>query len=340
MSRTLNLTICAFALCLMAPADSHARQPAAQTDFPQLASSIHAALLAHHYDPDELESPAYEAVEQAVVELAATATTDEEFLSGFRAIWRTGPFSHVTLQRSDQTAAELGAYFDSLRIGGGGAVLSWRDDIAVLTVNTMMGQDTIEEIDAAFTEISRRETSALIVDLRTNGGGAFALRPLVSHIIDTPLDAGIFISQRWNATMDHAPGHEDIAGVASWEGWSVLSFWADVQAQLVTRISFMPVEPTYEGPVYVLTSADTASAAELAADALKASGRAVLIGEITAGEMLSQTLYDLPDGYLLALPIADYYSVTNGRIEGHGVSPHVATDAESAMETALRLARD
>ena len=90
----------------------------------------------------------------------------------------------------------------------------------------------------------------------------------------------------------------------------------------------------------MLTSADTASAAELAADALKASGRAVLIGEITAGEMLSQTLYDLPDGYLLALPIADYYSVTNGRIEGHGVSPHVATDAESAMETALRLARD
>lgn len=339
MPYTFNLAACVCALAMVAPACVFAQDAPTHTDFNQLADTINSTMRAHHYDPAELEQPGYAAVERAVSNLAATATSDEEFLDGFAEIWRSGPFSHVVLQQSDQSAAELAAYFDSMRIGGGGAVLSWQDDIAVLTVNTMMGLDTIEEIDAAFEEISRHDTSALIVDLRANGGGAFAVRPLVAHIIDAPLDAGAFISQGWNATMDHAPGREDIADLASWDGWSVLSFWADVQAQLVTRITFMPVEPAYKGPVYVLTSHYTASAAEMAADALKASGRVTLIGEATAGEMLSQTLYDLPDGYLLSLPIADYYSMANGRIEGHGVIPDVATDAAGAMDTALGLAR-
>ncbi|MEN0653061.1 MULTISPECIES: S41 family peptidase [Hyphobacterium] len=339
MSNALKLTACVLTLALLTPAITLAQDVAAHTDFTELADAINATMRAHHYDPAELEGPAYAAVEQAVSNLASTATTDEEFLSGFRTIWRSGPFSHVVLRQSDQTVAQMGAYFDSMRIGGGGAVLSWDGDIAVLTVNTMMGQDTIEEIDAAFDEIAHHDASALIVDLRENGGGAFAVRPLVAHIIDTPLDAGAFISQPWNATMDHAPGRADIAGLEPWEGWSVLSFWADVQANLVTRITFQPVEPSFDGPVYVLTSNETASAAEMASDALKASGRATLIGETTAGEMLSQTLYDLPGGYQLALPIADYYSMTNGRIEGHGVVPDIATDAATAMDAALTLAR-
>tara|TARA_R110000744_G_scaffold125730_6_gene231553 strand:- start:41272 stop:42294 length:1023 start_codon:yes stop_codon:yes gene_type:complete len=339
MRNTLHLATSIFALALLAPASSLAQDAPAHTDFTELADAINATMLAHHYNPAELEGPAYAAVEQAVSALALTATTDQEFLSGFRTIWRSGPFSHVVLRQSDQTAAEMGAGFDSMRIGGGGAVLSWDDEIAVLTVNTMMGEDTIEEIDAAFDEIARHDTAALIVDLRENGGGAFAVRPLVAHIIDTPLDAGAFISRPWNATMDHAPGPDDIAGLQPWEGWSVLSFWADVQANLVTRITFQPVEPGFDGPVYVLTSHETASAAEMASDALKASGRATLIGETTAGEMLSQTLYDLPGGYQLALPIADYYSMTNGRIEGHGVVPDIAIEAAAAMDTALTLAR-
>jgi len=326
------------ALSLTAPGFAQATQ--STTDYVELATAINTAMHAHHYNPAELESPAYVATEQAVAELAATATTDEEFLSGFRTIWRSGPFSHVTLQRSEHTAAEMGAYVDSMRIGGGGAVLSWQDDVAVLTINTMMGLDTIEEIDMAFEEVSHHETSALIVDLRANGGGAFAVRPLVEHIIDTPLDAGAFISQHWNAVMNRAPGREDIADIAPWDGWSVLSFWSNVQTQPVTRITFQPVEPGYEGPVYVLTSSRTASAAEMASDALKASGRATLIGETTAGEMLSQTMYDLPDGYQLALPIADYYSMASGRIEGQGVSPDINALADEAMDLALELARE
>ena len=86
----------------------------------------------------------------------------------------------------------------------------------------------------------------------------------------------------------------------------------------------------------MLTSSTTASAAELAADILQGSGRATLIGETTAGEMLSQKMFDVPGGFLLSLPIADYYSATNGRIEGVGVKPDIESGADAALEIALQ----
>ncbi|MBK7902596.1 MAG: hypothetical protein IPJ97_06240 [Proteobacteria bacterium] len=47
-----------------------------------------------------------------------------------------------------------------------------------------------------------------------------------------------------------------------------------------------------------------------------ANGRAVVVGEQTAGQMLSQKPYDLTEGLQLYLPIADYVSIRAGRIEG------------------------
>ena len=325
------------ALALAAP--SLAQDAQAPADLPAVADAINSAMHAYHYNPAELESPAYLAVEQAVLELARTATTHEEFKTGFDAIWDDGPFSHVDLRLEDRDAEAITDWIDTLRIGGGGAALSWNGDIAVLTVNTMMGLDTIEEIEAAYDEIATHETSALIIDLRANRGGMFAFKPLVEHVLDEPLNIGVFVSQGWHAGMDRAPGPQDIAGVEPWTGWSIRDFWDSAQANDLTLARLNPDGPHYAGPVYVLVSERTASAAEIAAEALQASGRAILIGHATAGQMLSQRVYDMPGGFQLYLPIADYYSLASGRIEGIGLTPDMPQDAETALETALGLAR-
>jgi C-terminal processing protease CtpA/Prc len=291
---------------------------------------------AYHYNPAELDTPEYRRIEAAVTELADVATSDEEFMKSFRRVWEDGPFSHVEINVAKQSADDLAEYLDTMRIGGGGALLTWQDDVALLTVNTMMGLDTIEEIDAAYAEIDGRETSALIIDLRQNGGGAFAIRPLVSHLLTKPFDAGSFVSQPWSAVHHVEPSRADLEAVDPWEGWSIKDFWADVQTDPVTRISFSPAEPVFDGPVYILTSKRTASAAELATDALKSANRAVIIGENTAGEMLSQKIYDIPGGFQLSLPIADYYSIINGRIEGVGIKPDIETDAADALDVAMK----
>jgi len=337
ISRHSAIRSWAFALVAVVFAGSSNADGAAdpKTDYFEVASAINQTMRAYHYNPAELESAEYQQIEAAIIALGETAESDEAFIEGFRMIWKNGPFSHVVLNLAQQSADDLADYLDTIRIGGGGALLSWQDDVAVLTVKTMMGLDTIEEIDAAYEIIAKKGATALIIDLRENGGGAFAVRPLVAHLLNETIDAGSFVSQPWNATHDRAPSQADLETVESWQGWSIKSFWTDVQVNPVTRISFSPAEPRFDGPVYVLTSKYTASAAELATDALKGAGRATIIGENTAGEMLSQKMYDIPGGLQLSLPIADYYSVVNGRIEGVGIQPDIETVAADALEVAL-----
>jgi carboxyl-terminal processing protease len=332
-----SMSILAFAMCAinftgLSYADEPVRQ---QTDYSQVVAAINETMRANHYNPAELDSPEYLRIEATVVELAEVATSDEVFMKGFREIWENGPFSHVQINVAQQSADDLADYLDTIRIGGGGALLAWQGDVAVLTVNSMMGLDTIEEIDAAYVEIVEREASALIIDLRENGGGAFAVLPLVSHLLTKSFDAGSFVSQPWNAVHHIEPSRTDLEAVEPWEGWSIKTFWSNVQSNAITRIRFSPAEPVFNGPVYVLTSKRTASAAELATDALKGADRAIIIGENTAGEMLSQKSYDIRGGFHLSLPIADYYSAVNGRIEGVGIKPHIETDAADALDVAL-----
>ncbi len=313
--------------------------PTDSLDFTDTAKAITSTMRSYIYDTHILMTPQYKDVEQQVEQLATRAKTREEFVSGFNNIWQQGPFSHVRLDIARQSAEQLANYLDGMNVGGSGALLTWQDDVAILTVNTMMGQDTIEQINAAYQTIHERKAKALIIDQRHNEGGAFAVRPLVSHIIAANLDAGVFLSQKWTQQNSGTPSSEIIQAAKPWQGWSIKSFWQDVQNDSVTRIMFEPMTPHFEGQVYVLTSQRTASAAELATDALLASGRAVIVGEKTAGKMLSQKMYDLPQGLQLSLPIADYYATRSGRIEGTGVAPTVVIEASKALDKALELAK-
>jgi len=326
---TLSASVTGFAFA------GEAANPA--TDYEEIAMTINETMRAYHYNPEELDTPGYRDIEIAILALGSEAGSDDEFVDGFQAIWADGPFSHVTLNKAGQSADQLASQLDTMRVGDGGAMLTWQGDVAVLTVNTMMGFDTIEQIDAAYSVIAERDASALIIDLRENGGGAFAVRPLVSHLVSEPVDAGYFVSQPWNAAYDREPTLAELQAVDPWEGWSIRAFWADVQVEAITRIQFTPSDPVYDGPVYVLTSARTASAAELATGALKTANRATIIGENTAGEMLSQKIYDLPGGFHLSLPIADYYAIGPGRIEGAGIPPDIETNAADALDVAVSM---
>jgi carboxyl-terminal processing protease len=335
--KSIIVVAVAFAAIALAHADESVSQ---QADYAEVAAAINETMRTYHYDPAELDTPGYQRIEAAITDLAEVATSNAAFVEDFSEIWKSGPFSHVELRAAQQSADDIAAYLDNLRVGGGGAVLTWQGDVAILTVNTMMGLDTIEEIDAAYVAIANRGADGLVIDLRENGGGAFAVRPLVAHLLNETVDGGSFVSQRWNAKHNRAPNLSELTAVAPWDGWSIRAFWADVQDAAITRFSISPVEPFFAGPVYVLTSERTASAAELATDVLQSSGRAVVIGENTAGQMLSQKIFDVPGGFHLSLPVADYYSIKNGRIEGVGVKPDVEADAADALNVAFQLMQD
>ena len=298
-------------------------------------AAIRAAMRDHFFDPRLLDGNQVRELDQATDSLARLATSRREFVDGFNRLWRNGPASHVQVALAPMPAAAMATYVDTMRVGPGGVALRWEGDIAILDVRTMNGVDTRERISAFYREIVHRRARGLIIDLRNNEGGTFAVVPLVGHLLEHPLETGVFLGRRWVNDHGAPPRGEELTRLAPWTGWSLERFRRDVESAGVLRVQLEPMTPRYAGPVVILTSSVTASAAELAADALLASGRAVSIGERTAGRMLSQRMVDVPGGLHLYIPIADYHSARIGRIENAGTEPTVSVPAADALAVAL-----
>ncbi len=315
----------------VAPAQVVASDAAAPWTLP--LSEVEAVLRRELFDPGLLDGPAYAELRADLQALAATRPPRQQFVKAFNAAWRQGPSSHVILQPAHASAAVMAERLDQMNAGPEAVQLSWRGDTALLAVHTMMGRDTVAAIGAAYRDITARPARALVIDLRRNEGGAFAVVPLVGHLLAQAHDSGVFVSRRGHRAGP--PARSEVERLEPWRGGSLVRFWAELQAEPYTRLRFEPVAPRYAGPVIVLTSSRTASAAELAADALLGAGRAQVFGERTAGRMLSQRPFDLPDGLLLFVPVADYHAWHSGRIEGRGVNPTRALPADQAMDAAL-----
>jgi len=303
----------------------------------KVSDSISQLMANYLYNPKELDEVAYLKLEKEIQKLAKTVDSREAFIEGFNQLWSDGPFSHVRLAKTEKPAEEIAEFIDSLRVGDHGVSLNWEGKTAILTITTMTGVDTKERVSEAYREIDENKAETLIIDIRNNTGGTFAGIPLMGHLMAKPIDVGMFVSRRWWKKATEIPNIEDVQGLEPWEGWSLKTFWHDVQEQPLTRVRFKPMSPHFDGYVYVLISNKTASAAEFTVDAMAHLNNVTIIGETTAGEMLSQKMFDLPYGFQLSLPIAEYYSTRIGRIEGKGVEPDIAIDQSVALEVAMSL---
>ena len=104
---------------------------------------------------------------------------------------------------------------------------------------------------------------------------------------------------------------------------------------------------TLEAPVVndlaVLVDATSRSAAELTPAALQEAGRAVVVGEATAGSVLISQDTVLPDGGRLTLSRADFRTSGGVRLEKRGVVPDVvvassAEDSDAGRDPVLDVA--
>jgi carboxyl-terminal processing protease len=80
-------------------------------------------------------------------------------------------------------------------------------------------------------------------------------------------------------------------------------------------------------PVAVLVNGQSRSAAELTPAALQEAGRALVVGEHTAGAVLISQETHLPDGGRLSLSRADFVTARGVRLEKRGVTPDLAAPA-------------
>ncbi len=90
-----------------------------------------------------------------------------------------------------------------------------------------------------------------------------------------------------------------------------------------------------ELPIVVLQDRHTASAAELLTAALHDHGRAKSLGERSYGKGTVQEIMGMPDGSVLKLTIARYFSPKDGKIDGVGLVPDVELPASRRGQTVV-----
>jgi len=156
-------------------------------------------------------------------------------------------------------------------------------------------------------------TRALIIDLRENGGGKPDMVALVASYL---FDRRTHLGDLWDRFADstHHSWTEDSVGGRRFGGAK---------------------------PVYVLTSAQTFSAAEAFTYHLQALKRVTVVGETTGGGAHAASEGRLGDHFAFSVSWGNSINpITGTNWEGVGVVPDVKVSADEALAAALKLLRD
>ena len=82
----------------------------------------------------------------------------------------------------------------------------------------------------------------------------------------------------------------------------------------------------YDGKIVLLVDRHTASAAEMVTIFAKENHLATIVGEKTAGRLLSATSVKVGHGFRLALPTGAYFTWNGTALEGSPIEPDVIAD--------------
>lgn len=196
---------------------------------------------------------------------------------------------------------------------------------------------SINDIEAINSTILNIKTPNLIIDLRNCSGGDFSSIILASHFIREEKNVGYFLGNKYYEKNKNLPTNDELSRTKPFRGKTVTDLYNAIKDEGIVKAMAKPVLPFYEGKVYVLTNRNTASACEPLVDFLKVNNLATIIGEKTAGKMLSSKGFIVNDKYDLYLPIGNYYTTNNFWIEQNGVTPNVEVKLEDALKKALEL---
>ncbi len=191
--------------------------------------------------------------------------------------------------------------------------------IAYLRVASFDDEKVVEEVNAELDRLDLSRVQGMILDLRYNMGGddRFAY-PIVSRLVDKPV-----LASTWR-TPEYHPAY------ASWG-----------KPEKPLQGDTVRIEPAagkrYGGPLVILTGPNTMSTSEDFIVPLDYSGRALIVGEPTAGTTGNPVNVRLPGGAILRV-CSLWSTYPDGReFVGRGIEPDVRVGPTLA---GIRAGRD
>ncbi len=162
-----------------------------------------------------------------------------------------------------------------------------QDGIGYVNI-TEFSSNTKEQYDNAMKDLQSQGMQAVVFDLRFNGGG---LVDSVTEILDEILPEGttVYMKDKNGKRTDYTSDAEHYLDM----------------------------------PITVLTSKNTASAAEIFAGAIRDFEYGTLIGTTTYGKGIVQTTIPLSDGSAIKVTMASYYTPKGECIHKKGIQPDI-----------------
>lgn len=304
-----------------------------QPDYAALNAALRSTIAQHIYDQALLQTKAWRKFERKTGRIAKRVQDDVEYFFGFTVFAQALPFSHLSLMLMEETPSLTpGPDERHVTIEAIDAATAYMD------VRSFAG--SAQEMEAICDTLRQGGFRALIVDLRNNtGGGLDSALPFGECIATDTMDAGYFVTNKWASRVSRPPAPEAFTALPIAQERTTEAFLAALKTSDGRHLVLYPRSDAFQGKVYVLTSNKTASTCEPIVDALKRTGRAIIVGEATAGAMLSAAFFQVRGKYHLFLPIADYFNAGLQRLDQVGVQPDIAVQADDALEHVLALPR-
>ena len=159
-----------------------------------------------------------------------------------------------------------------------------------------------EQMQAAIEDLSNKDASGFVLDLRGNPGGLLFSSVEIARMW---MGKGAIVS-----TIDNKGGNEKFSA----------------NGKALTDL-----------PLVVLVDGYSASASEILAGALKENQRAKVVGSRTYGKGTVQSVHSLSDGSGLAVTIARYYPPSGIDINKKGIDPDVMVNLSREQQTTLSI---
>jgi len=174
----------------------------------------------------------------------------------------------------------------------------------------------IKEFEQEFNKLDLSKTKGIILDVRENGGGNSGVGSvIISHLINKPFRAWLFkIRVKSLAKIAPRAWMRLAARIAALFGKKWYETYDKIKPSSGKR---------YSGPVVVLTSRYTGSAAEDFVAAVKESHRAKIVGETTSGGTGNGLFSILPGYGTLRVCVNVGYFANGEPWQGRGIDPDI-----------------
>jgi hypothetical protein len=283
------------------------------------------------YDRRVLETKQWKTFAKKMTEAGQNAKDDLDLVFAFFTHSKNLPFTHKSLFRAERPNAGAAQIKQRFAFRSGQVSLEEKTpETVVLRIKSFHcpGRD----VDSVMQIVLAKNYQNLIVDIRGNSGGSLeGGMTLAQYLVPEETPTGVYLTQKWFNEHPAPPTATELATMPDFTKADVLEFLETLDEQGFVVLKARPGPQRFPGKVFLLTDRRSASACEPLAWNLKNSGQVTMVGEPTAGAMLSASSYPLRSGFTAVIPNADYYTPDGNRLDKVGVQPSIKVKGEDAL---------